>query len=64
MEQRPVCDADSVLKEQVCPEVEALWDLANRICDRHGLNGTGQRSEQGCPCEGVVYDYEVRESGM
>lgn len=45
MEQEPVFDADSKVKEQAGPEKKAVWDIANRVCDRHGLKEKGERPE-------------------
>jgi hypothetical protein len=45
MEQVPGFPAEAEAQEDAGQEREALWDLANRICDRHGLTGMGERSE-------------------
>jgi len=45
MEQVPGFAAEPDPKEDAVTKREALWDLANRICDRHGLKGEDERPE-------------------
>jgi hypothetical protein len=45
MEQVPGFAAEPDPQEEAEAKREALWDLANRICDRHGLKGKDERPE-------------------
>jgi len=45
MEQVPGFAAEPDPQEEAGTKREALWDLANRICDRHGLKGKNDRPE-------------------
>jgi hypothetical protein len=45
MEQVPGFPAEPDPQEEAGTKREALWDLANRICDRHGLKGEDERPE-------------------
>lgn len=45
MEPVPEVAGEPDKQEEARAEREALWDLANRICDRHGLKGKNERPE-------------------
>jgi hypothetical protein len=45
MEHVPGFPAEPDAKEEAGLEREALWDLANRICDQHGLTEKRERPE-------------------
>jgi hypothetical protein len=45
MERVPGFAAEPDAQEEAGTMREPLWDLANRICDRHGLKGKNQRPE-------------------
>lgn len=45
MEQVPGLGAEPDAQDEPGTKREALWDLTNRICDRHGIKGKDERPE-------------------